>query len=252
MAYKSYNFGTTGTGSTTSYSNTNLAQFDGVSYPSGNTNLTGSAVVNIRAVSVNGLTNGSPTLSNFGAGWCIYIYYSGTPNQTFTRYTASGYTIQEDPGTPWNNSSLYGSVQWSTVPNAPSSITTTKSGASVTVSCGTSTDDGGNTISGYYVRYSENGGAYSSGVAMTSRSYTYTGLNPGSSYVFQVYSTNADGNSAGRAAAAVTIVAPVKVWDTNTSGAWGYATTAKRFNGTTWVNITTAKRWNGSAWIPLS
>jgi hypothetical protein len=102
------------------------------------------------------------------------------------------------------------------------------------------------------VRFSKDGGAYSAGSTMTSRSFTYNGLTPGSSYVFQVYSTNADGNSAGRTASAVTIVAPLKLYDTNSPGVWDFADTAKRFNGTTWVNLTVSKRYNGSAWVDIT
>lgn len=220
--------------------------------PSGNTNLGGSVVLNYGTPSVDGMSGGTASYSSANSGTVTVTRTASQIN--FTKYSNAGTEIVETgPGaSPFSSSSLKGSVPWTTVPTAPSSITVTKSGTSVTVACGTSSSDGGNTISNYYVRYSKDSGAYTSGVAMTSRSYTYTGLTPGSSYVFQVYSTNADGNSAGRAATAVTVVAPAKLYDTNTAGAFAYATIAKRFDGSNWVNISTSKRYDGTNWIDLT
>lgn len=220
--------------------------------PSGNTNLGGSTVLNYGTPSVDGMSGGTASYSSANSG-TVTVTRTGS-QINFTKYSNAGTEIVETgPGaSPFSNASLKGSVPWTTVPTAPASITVTKSGASVTVTCTASSSNGGNTITSYNVRYSKDGGAYTSGVAMTSQSYTYNGLTPGSSYVFQVYSTNADGNSAGRTATAVTIIAPLKLYDTNTAGAWEFATTAKRFNGTTWVNVSVAKRYNGSAWVDIT
>ena len=246
-----YNFGAGGTANNSYTGATTIYQI-GLGNPTGNTNLAGSVVLNYGTPSVNGLSGGDAAYYSSDSGTCI-VTRTGS-NIYFTRYSGNGLTVYETgPGSsPWTNSSMVGSVPWTTVPTAPSSIATSTSGASVTVTCGTSASDGGNTITGYYVRYSKDGGAYTTGVAMTSRSYTYSGLTPGSSYVFQVYSTNADGNSAGRAATAVVIVAPLKLYNTNAAGAWDFAETAKRFNGTTWVNLTVSKRYNGSAWVDIT
>ena len=246
-----YNFGS-GTSQGGYYTGATTIYQINLGNPSGNTNLGGSTVLNYGATSVNGMSGGTASYSSANSGTCTVTRTGSQIN--FTKYSNGGAQIEETgPGaSPWTSSSLVGSVLWTTVPTTPSSIATSVSGASVTVTCGTSASDGGNTITSYNVRYSKDGGAYTSGVAMTSRSYTYSGLTPGSSYVFQVYSTNADGNSAGRVATAVTIVAPVQLYNTNTASAWAFATTAKKFNGTTWVNLTVAKRYNGSAWVDIT
>lgn len=249
-----YNFGAAGTLRSSNTGATTIYQ-DSLGIPTGNTNIFGSVVVNYGTPTVNGLSGGDASYSSSGGGTCtVTRTASYPPGIAFSRYTGNGLTITETgPGaSPWTDSSLQGSVPWTTVPTAPATISTSKSGTSVTVTCTASPSNGGNTILAYYAAYSENGAAYVGGSVMSSLSYTFTGLNPGSSYTFRVFSGNADGYSAARVSSAVNIYAPVKLYNTNTASAWAFATTSQRFNGTAWVPITIAKRYNGTTWVDIT
>lgn len=133
------------------------------------------------------------------------------------------------------------------VPSAPASINTTRTSRNVEVVSGSST---GPNITGYFVQYSTDGGSsWSTAETMVSQVYTYTNLTAGATYLFRVYSSNSDGNSAYTTSASVLIPAGGKRWDGST---FVSTTTAKRWDGSSWLDVTTAKRWDGSSWVDLS
>ena len=101
-----------------------------------------------------------------------------------------------------NQSNTWGNGAWSAsafkagVPSAPASISTSRSGLSVTVTVTASATNGGATITGYTVERSTDGTTWTNPQSMTSLSYTYTNLTPGFNYLFRAYATNSTGNSA--------------------------------------------------------
>jgi hypothetical protein len=136
------------------------------------------------------------------------------------------------------------------VPVAPSISATTPSGRSLAVTAGVSAN-GGATVTGYFVQSSlDEGATWSAAQSLTTeRTFNFTNLRGGSTYLFRVYSTNEMGSSA------LTTSAPIFV----TSGgrrasASGFvsATIAKRWTATGFVDIVTAKRWTGTIWTDLS
>lgn len=154
-----------------------------------------------------------------------------------------GYAYDSEGSSGWSGSSSTAGV-----PTAPASISATRDARNVTVVSGSSSGSG---ISGYYVQYSTNGGSsWSSAVAMTSQSYTYTNLTAALTYLFRVYTTNGTGTSAyTTTATGIYVAAGGKRW---TGSAWQSTATAKRWNGSAWVDVTLAKRWNGTGWVDLS
>lgn len=147
-----------------------------------------------------------------------------------------------------------GSGPWSAsanvvgIPTAPATVTATRTNRDVAVVAGNATGSG---ITGYWVqRSNDNGSTWTTAVAMTSQSYTYTNLTPGQTYLFRVYATNSIGNSAITTTASGTFIpAGGKRWDGET---WIYAMTAARWDGNSWVPLATAKRWDGETWVTLS
>jgi hypothetical protein len=248
-------FGSAGSGSTTS--NTGVSIFQVFTPPTGNLNLAGTRVVNYDGVTVDGLTGATAAVTTYGAYTVVYCTISGS-SLSFKRYTgASGYQIEEDGagGSPWTNSSLNGTVSWSTVPTAPGTIAASRTGRDVTVTAGAAASNGGNTISAYKVQYrsSSNGGstwgAWGSEQTLTSLAYTYTGLTASLTYQFRVYANNARGSSAATTSSNLFVPAGGKRYD---GAAFVSTTTAKRWTGSAWTDLTIAKRWSGSAWVDLS
>lgn len=101
-----------------------------------------------------------------------------------------------------NQSYSWGLGAWSAsafkagVPSAPATISTTRSGLSVTVTITGSATNGGAAISGYTVERSTDNVTWTNPQSITSLSYTYTSLTPGNTYYFRAYATNSTGNSA--------------------------------------------------------
>lgn len=142
-------FNNSWTGATTIY------QYIG--YPTGNINLAGTRIVSIDSISVNGLSggyagldaNGNITITRTGT----YIYFS-------RYYQNTNATIYETgPGSsPWYNSSLGGSYNWTTVPSAPVSLSYntpafTQSTLTLNYLFSGSLDNGGQGISSYTAEY---------------------------------------------------------------------------------------------------
>lgn len=250
----SYYFGTNGTGSRTSYDDGDIFQI--ITYPTGNLNLAGSRPVTIEGVTVDGLTAGSPAVYYNGTNWYVYVTYTGT-RIYWTRYTAPGYFVDEaPPGTGWTDSSMNGTITWSTVASAPGTPAASRTGRDVTVTASSgSSSNGGSTITSYKVQYrsSSDGGStwgtWGNEQTLSSLAYTYTGLTASLTYQFRVYANNARGSSAATVSTNVFVPAGGKRYN---GSSFISTTTAKRWTGSAWTDLTTAKRWSGSAWVDLS
>ena len=253
----SFYFGSSGTGST--ISNTGVSIFQTFTYPTANFNLAGvQPPITFESVSVDNLSGATAAIQQYGAYWVVYCTKTAS-SVSFRRYTgASGYQIEEDGpgGSPWYDSSLNGTITWSTVPTAPGTPAASRTGRDVTVTASSaSASNGGNAITSYKVQYrtSSNGGStwgsWGNEQTLSGLAYTYTGLTASLTYQFRVYANNARGSSAGALSANVFVPAGGKRYD---GAAFVSTTTAKRWTGSAWTDLTTAKRWSGSAWVDLS
>lgn len=78
---------------------------------------------------------------------------------------------------------------------------------------------------------------------------TFSGLGTGIDYYFRVWATNAYGSSGySTTTSGVYMPAGGRIWNGST---FTYNSTAKRYDGTAWVDITVAKRYDGTTWIDL-
>lgn len=119
----------------------------------------------------------------------------------------------------------------------------------VTVSVPAGYDEGGSSVQTLEVVASLNGGSYGSLTTGGWGTRTYTGLAPGS-WTFAARAKNAIGYSGYAYSAAVVVHGGGKRW---TGSAFTPTTTAKRATSpTTFVNLTTAKRFDGTKWVDLS
>jgi hypothetical protein len=213
--------------------------------------------VTIESLSVDGLTAGSAAVYYNGTNWYVYVTYTGT-RIYWTRYTgATGSFVAEGSGgSGWTDSSMNGTISWSTVPTAPGAPSASRTGRDVTVTASSgSSSNGGATISSYRVQYrssSDGGstwGAWGSEQTLSSLAYTYTGLTASLTYQFRVYANNVRGSSAATTSSNLFVPAGGKRYD---GAAFVSTTMAKRWTGSAWTDLTIAKRWSGSAWVDLS
>ncbi len=162
-----------------------------------------------------------------------------TVTSTATVYAQTRGISSEGDGAWSSSASVVG------VPTAPASISISRTGRNVTVTSGSATGSG---ITGYKVQYND-GSGWSTAVAMTSQTHTYSNLDGATTYTFRVYASNAIGDSAYTTSGSLFVPAGGKRYN---GTAFVDAATAKRWNGSAWEEITTAKRWSGSAWTDLS
>ena len=94
-----------------------------------------------------------------------------------------------------------------TVPDPPTNLTPTAGDAQVSLSWSAPTNNGGEAITGYTVKYSNGTAIATTGAGTTS--YTVTALTNGTSYTFMVTANNNVGSSAPSSSVSVTPVAPV-------------------------------------------
>jgi hypothetical protein len=191
--------------------------------------------------------------SNDNSNWNGPVGMSGNAT-SFAATTTAPYYLQtraiSNGGLAWGIGSYSGSSFVAGVPSSPSSISVSTSGRSATVNVGSSSTDGGASPT-YWVRYSANGGAYSSAVQATGSplSATFNNLAPNTNYTFQTYATNSTGSSTTTTASSVYIAAGGKRFDgTN----WVSPSAVRRWDGGTWVDISISKRWSGTAWVDLT
>lgn len=179
-------------------------------YPSGNVNADGNHVVNIESVALQGaISAGHGYNVQFQGNNNLVIYYNtdgGNGSLNFTRYLNNGGSISSSTGDTWSGGGLWATVNWSTVPGAPSSFSATRTGRSVRLSLGATPDDGGAGVSSYWVQYSTGGGAYGTTGDITSGSFTYNSLTPGATYSFRGFANNGNGSGAPRT---VSVTIPV-------------------------------------------
>lgn len=224
----------------------NIYVYDSCSYPSGNKNRAGSVVVGISGVSIPGSGMTAATVSSSGI---VYVY-NGTPRLTFYRNPGVGGRIYRSYDAGYWDGGMCGSYSWYTVPSKPASISPVRTGRNVTVTCGTSSDNGGYAITSYYVRYRKNGGAWSAEVAAVAGVVTFNNLDASATYEFAVSAYSAAGYSEERISSPVFIPAGGKRRDG--AGVYNPTTIAKRKNNLgVWVDITIAKRKASGVWTEL-
>jgi hypothetical protein len=183
------------------------------------------------------------------------IISSGGTSAGFTANSTTPYYFQTRVNNgvvdaAWMMSGWSSSSYIAGVPSVPSSITPTVAGRTVTVTVGSSATDGGASAS-YWVRYSVNGGAYSSPVQATGSPLTATFANmaPNANYTFQAYAINSTGASSVNTSSSVYVPSGGKRFD---GSSWVAPANVRRWDGGAWVPLTTSKRWSGSAWVDLT
>lgn len=161
------------------------------------------------------------------------------------------------PGNLTAGGPTYGAIDYVRLPGAPSSVTASAIGPTVTVTSSEASTPGP-TITNYWVSYasSSNGGAtfssWSAESAMSSRAFTYN-LTPGLTYKFRVRAQNTDGYGPYTESATLFLTAGGKRFKQDLTGWALTVNAAKRFNGTAWVDLTTAKRYSDAGtWVNLS
>jgi hypothetical protein len=259
-----------GYNNTSSFANTvgNFVYQDSVAMPDGRADRDGNAPIRVtnvyagyssidaywRIVYRGVTTGGAYTFSASGGSFTIRQYLNASGPMYFGRDTGTAGTVYDNAdGQPYQAGALSYSLDYQFVPTAPATATAARSGRSVTVTRGSSSDAGGGTISSYKVQYrtSSNNvtfGAWGNEQTFSGSTYTYTSLTPALYYQFRVYAVNEVGNSAATSTASVFVAGGGKRW---TGSAWVPTTIARRWNGSAWVDLTIAKRWNGSTWVDL-
>lgn len=188
--------------------------------------------------------------STDGSAWGSTVSMGTDRVATFTALSTQQYFFQTRAISSEGNGAWSSSGTTAGVPSAPASITTTRSARDVTVNVGASASNGGSTITGYFFQYStDSGSTWSTAVATTGSTHTFTGLTAGLTYRFRAYATNVTGSSAFTTATDLFVPAGGRRYD---GTSWASTGTAKRYDGTNWVDLATAKRWNGSSWVDLS
>lgn len=206
----------------------NITSFTGPSAPSAGPTLTRTS-----PFTTIGITSATPT-SNGSLAPTQYDFDYNTDNSTWgNNITSMGGTtvgsktlLSSTTGYYFrtravsNTSNSWGTGAWSAstfragVPSAPATISTSRSGLSVTVTITASATDGGATVSAYTVERSTDGVTWSSPQDISSLTYTYTNLTPGQSYTFRAYATNSTGASATQASSSVFVSAYGKRYQT--------------------------------------
>lgn len=184
----------------------------------------------------------------------------------FKRSNGTAYgSITDSHGSSWTGD-LRASINYFTAPAQVTGLTATTTGTTSISLSWTAPNNGGTSILGYRILYSSDNWATTNTIttyeANTATTQTITGLSAATTYKFVVSAhstmtanlrtvksvTNATGPYSAEASA-ITLAGGARL-----DGAGGKTTitTAKRFNGTSWVDLTVRKRFNGSTWIDLS
>jgi hypothetical protein len=180
-------------------------------------------------------------ISNFD----VWVNHNANGEQGNISFSASG--SAGGWGSASNGSSLGGFSNYDRKPAAPASVTAVvNADKTVTVtSTAVSSPAGAAT---YYVSQSS-GSGWSSPVAMSGRTYTFSGLTLGLDYQFRVYATNSDGTSATTTSGSYFLPAGGRRL---TSEGFVPTQTFKRLTAEGWVDVSTAKRLTAEGWVQLS
>jgi hypothetical protein len=202
---------------------------------------------------------GSIITGESGGTCYVRIYKNGSSTVYFNRRSSdngsstaklynSGGTLDYDWGTQ-----MTGNYKYCTVPGAPASITATRTGLLVNVTYTSSTDDGGDPITGYTVQRATITGGTAGGSDGTVGTWvTHSNsstLTPGTMYRFRVYATNPAGN--GIATYSTNVM--VSVYAERSDGtSYVDVVNYQRFDGTNWVPITNFERFDGTTWTSMT
>jgi len=180
-----------------------------IGLPTGNTNLSGTAVTSIDSSYINGITAGDSYSSGLDSdGWARIWYYTNV----YFGITNDGADVYSSVQDSYFNQGggLQGGYSWSTVPGLCGTVTAVRTIDSVKVSLTAATDNGNSTILSYGASYNKDGAGWSGAqAASTVTGSTFSGLTKGSTYNFRAWATNARGDGAGRAIAATIYIPKV-------------------------------------------
>lgn len=250
MATTAFRGGTSG-GTGSAFFNVASYIYDGISYPTGNLNLAGSRPVAINSVSPEYATNlSAATVSSDGL---VRLYTNS--GMTFKRNQGAGGVVTlAYNGSTWSGA-LTGQFAWSTVPTKPASLSASRTARDVDITAGSSSSDGGQSITGYKVQrsWSADGStgwsAWEDEQTLVGLAYTYDDLTPGRYYKFRTYAQNANGSSEARESSVLFVPAGGK---RKVSGAFQSTTIARRRASGIMVDLTIAKRRAAGTWVDLS
>ena len=207
---------------------------------------------------------GPSALNTDGIGtdsWTSNTYsYTYTHNPDGTRGSVGTYGtfyggggFSPPSGGIGNSGATYPAINYSRPAGMPSYCTASNVSNTITVNWDQAPAPFGPVTYYWIYRSSSNGGATWSawsGETATSGLSTSGTYTAGQTYQFAVRAANSDGGGDWRYSNTIFLTAGGKRW---TGSNWALTTTAaKRWTGSAWTNITTAKRFDGSNWINLS
>lgn len=198
-----------------------------------------------------GVTTSGGTWLDSGGSFDLEFYSSAAGNTYFGRNSGGSPSPVRNTynSTTWSGC-LVGSIDWSTVPSRPSSLTLEREGRDVTVTRGSSSDNGGETITSYTFQWSDDGGAtWQGSVTTTATSHVFEGLQGGKTYKFRVYANNARGQSQARESASEFVPAGARRWDGSSEID---SATFVRWDGSSEVPVETVVRWDGSSEVAVN
>lgn len=146
----------------------------------------------------------------------------------------------------WSGWSAATTIAIPNTPAAPATISATRTGRNVAVSCGIA-DGRGATVTGYRVQYStDNGATWSTPQTMTGQSYTYSQLPAAKTYIFRCYAVNEMGNGLTRTSSSLWVPAGGMV---GVNGAWVYASNVYVGVNGAWVPASNVKVGSAGQWV---
>jgi hypothetical protein len=142
-----------------------------------------------------------------------------------------------------------GALNYDRKPAKPASVTAVVNADKTVTVTSTAVSSPAGAATYYVSQSSDSGSSWSSPVAMSERTYTFSGLTLGLDYQFRVYATNSDGTSATRTSDSYFLPAGGRRL---TSEGFVPTQTFKRLTAEGWVDVSTAKRLTAEGWVQLS
>lgn len=195
-----------------------------------------------------GITDYHWQYSTNGVNWSGAIGMGTGRVATLNGALGTTYWVQTRAATSegWSGWSSATTIAIPNTPAAPASISATRAGRNVAVSCGIA-DGRGATVTGYRVQYStDNGATWSTPQTMTGQSYTYSQLPAAKTYIFRCYAVNEMGNGLTRTSSSLWVPAGGMV---GVNGAWVYASNVYVGVNGTWVPASNVKVGSAGQWV---
>jgi hypothetical protein len=152
-------------------------------------------------------------------------------------------------GSASNSGTLGGFTNYDRKPASPGSVAAVVNADKTVTVTSTAVSSPAGAATYYVSQSSDSGSSWSSPVAMSERTYTFSGLTLGLDYQFRVYATNSDGTSATTTSDSYFLPAGGRRL---TSEGFVPTQTFKRLTAEGWVDVSTAKRLTAEGWVQLS